>query len=383
MSHVDDGTLHAYLDGELEAVQPGASAALEAHIAACGECRARLEDERRIRDRASAILGHAEPAGLEVPPFDAVLQRARGNVGGDAAPGSRPRRSFTLPLAWAASIVLALAGGWWAREMALAPESAADRAEAYHAVTGTDPETTLAPAVAQARSAGSAAPQADASAKPSAARQAGPEAAQEPGLAAEAMRTQMQDDATPPSTPPRRAIAGREMRREAPAGVSAFAPRSAADSSRPVVPEAAVSALTVRSEALLLAPVVPGGGAVQWSAVDRAEAERRLGGRLLLVEELEVESIELADSGGVPLVRTRQAVAPGVTLVLLQHTTPRAVPGELVADTVRAALQAPRERTEKAEPAPAELVVERNGFRVRLSANLPQDSLRALAARLR
>src|SRR5439155_15691994 len=50
MSHVDEGTLHAYLDGELPSSE---RVALEAHLAQCATCRAGLEEERALRARAS------------------------------------------------------------------------------------------------------------------------------------------------------------------------------------------------------------------------------------------------------------------------------------------------------------------------------------------
>src|ERR671923_128330 len=58
MSHADDGTLHAYLDGELSALE---AARLEAHLAECAPCRARLAEERDVLNRASRILALAEP----------------------------------------------------------------------------------------------------------------------------------------------------------------------------------------------------------------------------------------------------------------------------------------------------------------------------------
>ena len=56
MSHVDEGTLHAYLDGELPSTE---RAALEAHLAQCASCRATLTEERALLERASALLGSA------------------------------------------------------------------------------------------------------------------------------------------------------------------------------------------------------------------------------------------------------------------------------------------------------------------------------------
>jgi len=101
MSHVDDGTLHAYLDGELTPVEVGR---LETHIAACPGCRARLDEERALIDRAARLLGMAVPTGPEraAPP----LHQLR-----------RPRPAWSrlrIPLAWAATIVVAVGIGYFA-----------------------------------------------------------------------------------------------------------------------------------------------------------------------------------------------------------------------------------------------------------------------------
>jgi len=101
MSHVDDGTLHAYLDGELTPVE---SERLDAHLAACEACRARLEEERALIERASKLLSRAVPATPEraAPP----LHQLR-----------RPRVAWRLriPLAWAATVVMAVGIGWLLR----------------------------------------------------------------------------------------------------------------------------------------------------------------------------------------------------------------------------------------------------------------------------
>jgi len=98
MSHVDDGTLHAYLDGELPPVE---RARLEAHVAECAACRTRLEEERALIERASGLLGLAQPPERLAPP----LHQLR-----------RPRLAWRLrvPLTWAATVVLALGIGYYA-----------------------------------------------------------------------------------------------------------------------------------------------------------------------------------------------------------------------------------------------------------------------------
>ncbi len=101
MSHVDDGTLHAYLDGELTPVE---SERLDAHLAACLACRARLEEERALIERASKLLSRAVPPTPEraAPP----LHQLR-----------RPRVAWRvrMPLAWAATVLMAVGLGWFLR----------------------------------------------------------------------------------------------------------------------------------------------------------------------------------------------------------------------------------------------------------------------------
>ena len=45
MAHVDDGTLNALLDGELEAAR---AAEVRAHLASCAECSARFDEAKRF-----------------------------------------------------------------------------------------------------------------------------------------------------------------------------------------------------------------------------------------------------------------------------------------------------------------------------------------------
>ena len=100
MPHADDGTLHAYLDGELP---PAEARGVEAHVAECPGCRARLEEERALIARAHELLGLASPPDRAIPPFRA----------GDLKPPVRPWSRMRLPLAWAATVVLALGIGMY------------------------------------------------------------------------------------------------------------------------------------------------------------------------------------------------------------------------------------------------------------------------------
>jgi putative zinc finger protein len=100
MSHVDDGTLHAYLDGESTAVE---REHLEAHLAGCAACRARLAEERVLIERAGRLLGLAAPPERAAPPFHELRRPRRGGGG------------YRLPLAWAATLALAVGIGWYSR----------------------------------------------------------------------------------------------------------------------------------------------------------------------------------------------------------------------------------------------------------------------------
>ena len=106
MPHVDEGTLHAYLDGELSSAERNT---VETHLAECATCRASLVDERALLERASALLGAARPADRPAPPFEQLRLRRS------------PKRSpwhVRMPVAWAASIALALGLGYYLHEPA-------------------------------------------------------------------------------------------------------------------------------------------------------------------------------------------------------------------------------------------------------------------------
>lgn len=99
MSHVDEGTLHAYLDGELAPVE---RERVDAHLKGCPACQARLAEERAIIERSSRLLGMAAPPERAMPPLTQLRQ---------------PRLTWRLrrPLAWAATLILAVGLGWYAR----------------------------------------------------------------------------------------------------------------------------------------------------------------------------------------------------------------------------------------------------------------------------
>lgn len=109
MSHVDDGALHAYLDGALDEYPAAEAARIRAHLDVCGECAARLEVERRVRSDAHALLGLASPV-VDVP----SLEELRAYVHRTAQ--QRRGISRIQRLGWAASVVVALGAGWMLRD---------------------------------------------------------------------------------------------------------------------------------------------------------------------------------------------------------------------------------------------------------------------------
>ena len=115
MPHVDDGTLHAYLDGALDALHEAGAlpdaltpADVRTHLAQCADCAARLAAERDIRERAGLILRDSAGTPVTVPPFEV------------AHPAEHPARRAPrwVPYAWAASLVLAVGAGWWGSQLA-------------------------------------------------------------------------------------------------------------------------------------------------------------------------------------------------------------------------------------------------------------------------
>ena len=52
--HVDEGTIHGWLDGQLDDEQ---SARLQAHIARCGACAAHVAEARGLIAGASRVVG--------------------------------------------------------------------------------------------------------------------------------------------------------------------------------------------------------------------------------------------------------------------------------------------------------------------------------------
>ncbi len=124
MSHVDEGALHAYLDGALEEYPAGEARRIRAHLERCERCAEALREARLIRDRAESVL--AVPAlNVTPPPLEELKRIATSGAAETRASRSWGRRQR---LGWAASVVLALGIGWIVRGGMPLPTVRPDRA---------------------------------------------------------------------------------------------------------------------------------------------------------------------------------------------------------------------------------------------------------------
>lgn len=104
MSHVDDGALHALVDDELDAVE---RAAVEAHLAACGDCARRFAEATAMARQVVSLLGALDDVSAPVRIAPAMSRGAA-----VAPPRVTPiaRRVVTLRRVALAASVLLVAG---------------------------------------------------------------------------------------------------------------------------------------------------------------------------------------------------------------------------------------------------------------------------------
>lgn len=115
MSHLSEGRLHAYLEGECV---PAEAEAVERHVEECPGCAARLEEARESIEGASELLSHLEPRPTPAPAWRELEERAAARRGDDGS-----ARWWRPALAWAATVALAFGVGWYAAPPGgLAPE---------------------------------------------------------------------------------------------------------------------------------------------------------------------------------------------------------------------------------------------------------------------
>lgn len=125
MPHLDEGTLHALLDGELELAEVKE---IQTHLGACSACGSRLQDVKQFLAEADRLVGELEtPAGAPRPqrepapppesplphlkPRDPVWDTAPELLLPEDLDEVARRRRWRRRMRWAAMIVVVLATG--------------------------------------------------------------------------------------------------------------------------------------------------------------------------------------------------------------------------------------------------------------------------------
>lgn len=101
--HPDEGTLHAYIDGELPRIE---AAALETHVADCASCSSALAEARGLVATASRAI-----TALDIGPFSARKPAVLvAGVASDPARGTARRPVFRVSYARAAALLVVVGG---------------------------------------------------------------------------------------------------------------------------------------------------------------------------------------------------------------------------------------------------------------------------------
>lgn len=349
MLHLDEGVLHAYLDGA-ESRNELREKNIERHLATCAECREALERARRVRDRAHEILGDAAPKSVTPMPLSELQRWAEARP---AEPAPR-RRVNTKALALAATVVLAVAAGWMTRGV-LTSSGVGDQ-------VGSSPQT-----LARADTVMAAAP-AEPEPQPASPAAAEPAAEDQPSLAAVEAETSAVQTAEPivtaeaPSagdtTPP---VLVDELR-IAPPPVAA----------RQAAPQAA------RQEAVRF------GGVGAWTTVNQGVAEVHLGSPIVTIPDLPVVTIGIGGAGPGPSVRVIQQLDTARTIELIMIRAQEADAAGVASAVEReAAAPAQDVRARAADTAVNTTSIRRDGLLITARGMLQVDSLRTLVERAR
>lgn len=399
--HLDEGTLHAFLDGELDSDQ---MAEVERHLADCTECHRQADEARSMLHEADDLIDRLDP-----PPF-VVLPEGGAMGGGGLKPvvlmppepeTPRPVRPFAPPgvprrwraVGWAAGLVLVAGTGWLVTR-----DRGADAAR--------DVRLAQSEALPEATTSGfeRSVPQATAPAAP------GPFAADSPstlarvGESAAIAGADAAGDAPPSADqetaadPPREELAARtepepaaSVERDAQEARQREAARRAseqrADAQRAAA-ERAERDVANRTQALLEQGAAPAGGAAAaarpapppdpmtalerragvYSRIGLDEAQRMLGGPAHAIADLRPQFVGLAPSGGLP------GADPGRPVVRAVYLDPSQ---RLIM------LDQQRQSGELPESTPNRIIMARGGVRLWLHGAVPEATLRALAERVR
>src|SRR5881394_595263 len=288
MSHVDDGTLHAYLDAELTPVE---RARLEAHVAECAACRNRLDEERALLERASGLLGLAQPPERAAPPLHELR---------------RPSVVWRLrvPVAWAATVLLALGLGYYAGDrpdVSPAPEPVAMRsADSSAAATRLADRLAYRATPPRAQTPPETRPLAAAERK---------EAERQPVMVVDGAPVSAQLDTVPVGAGAANGVVAIRSR-DTGAANAAPAPAAAPPTAQVALPQRALEAAQVQDVRRALV-------ATQWPIIRRGPARQILGAEPMGVPGLAVRNIRRSPTGEVVLVE--QAIDSVTVIQLFQQ----------------------------------------------------------------
>lgn len=286
MSHVDEGTLHAYLDGELPAAE---RAPLEAHLAECASCRDRLTEERGLIERADRLLTLAAlPAGHTHRPAPVATEHPR------------RRPPFVVPAVWAASIALAFLTGWLLRPAPHPSDFATNEARQVAAAAPAD-----TPAPAPVSDAGRAA----ALYRPSPEHRQAAKVSQDSAARSQVLAVEAETSVVPVVKPGVVENAGRPaLRGAAPAPIP---PATVA------VAPSAPSPQTVQSTDMAMERVERRPIGTTWMAISAEPARKVLGSDVVRIPGIPVRDI-LQNEQTPGVVMVEQEVAEGTIIQLLQ-----------------------------------------------------------------
>ena len=335
MRHVDEGTLHAWLDAEI--TDPAELAWIEEHLRWCTACATRLAEERATLEQANELLSATAPAGLP-PGFQEVLARADARSVETAESLSVSKtphdRQWLLQAGWAASLIFAVGIGWLMRDALPRDSALPSQPVVAERVTGT-PSNQVAdagPAQEAALSARAADPADTPAARgatappPARSRQQPADAAAPPALAPPSVAAPAAPAApmtlAPAAPPAARAQAGANSA----GGVAAPPPgreplREAAADARAEAPAERAAATTERAVAnVAVGTPAPPAPPIEWRTVPRTEAAVRSGMPLYGIGGIEPVVTTVRSDGRA--VRTTYRLETGVLVELEQERAP-------------------------------------------------------------
>jgi hypothetical protein len=407
MSHVDEGTIHALLDGAFKPEDP-VRREIDAHLASCDECRAKYERERRLHARASDVLGQVIPDAVRVEPFERILAMRRGAAISstpddtqvpETAPGDTvdadatnansdisPRRSFRRPLAYAATLMLAVTAAWFARQYAPRGNGPAETMMAPEAKAFADsiapPPTIQSADAPQPKVLADRAPANEGRSRDEDA--AGGERRRESAPVRQAV------------PPPPSQASGRTADSGSTAGLQRMDSLSRGGVALDEIVVTGAAGRAAPASSLLEGPGIDAfatrvatiADSVTWRTVTNAEAQALLGRTPVSIAGLPIDSLHGATADQHHLVRVTQHAPSGEPVQVFGWAIATAPASNIAMDAraQRSAAASPppastAEREEKKTAALAKQYAQVGGATVLVRAALPPDSLAALARR--